>query len=666
MANTSLTTVQFRVDGAALAASEFQSGSVYGFMGYPVGTTPTPTANSDVESEGYNLARNMIAGKRLPSTNVIQAVRAVPWVANTVYDMYDDTVDLTNLDYYAYVNEGSLLHCYKVLDNNLNVPSTVQPTFSDISGANVALYQTSDGYRWKYMYSWTSAQDNLFSTGNNVPIVPNTSVIEAAIPGSIDVVLINGQGRGYNNYLTGSLQSTDIQVGGDNLTYRISNVASVVTGFYTGCLFYITSGAALGKYSMVSDYFSNSSGNFLTLSNPLSVTPTNGSQYELYPTVTVTGDGNENTEVVARALVNSISGNSVYRVEVIVPGEGFGAAYANVIANSAVNVITTANVRPIISPIGGHGANPTQELQATYVITALQFSNSELGTIPTTSQYSQVGLIRNPIWNNIQVNFSTVAGNFIVGEPILGIAKFRVISAANVSTTNAIVTSQTTFDNFNETFSANQAVLVGSSDQSKYQYSIVNNVINSTAMNFTSNSKFSNTNAVIYYASNLDSATVFGIASNNSILVTNATAGFGTGETLVGTVSGALGVISNIQISGSVKTTNTFVNMWKYTGTLNFGTFTNGETVVLGNNTAVLHSVVQNSGLATMYTVQQFGTFSVGTTVKGRSSSASFTINQVSPPEISTESLRPLYIENITPIVRSSTQSELFRITLAC
>ena len=75
----------------------------------------------------------------------------------------------------------------------------VEPT-----GTSTTIIETSDSpgvysYRWKYLY--TIDADNIlkFVTSEFVPVLSNSLVTSAANPGSIDTVVIENAGAGYNN-----------------------------------------------------------------------------------------------------------------------------------------------------------------------------------------------------------------------------------------------------------------------------------------------------------------------------------------------------------------------------------------------------------------------------------------------------------------------------------
>jgi hypothetical protein len=199
----------------------------------------------------------------------------------------------------------------------------------------------------------------LFETSRYFPIIANTTIQSIAIPGAIDIFKISGNGAFYNNYVVGTFKSLDISVGGNPLLYNLSNsVVSTVTGYYTDCLLYITSGNAQGQYISITNYNSNSLGNIITLANPLFPIPTNNTAYTIYPQVSVVSSGTQSINCVAQALINSLASNSVYRIEVLDAGAEYQyIANSSISVNAVVGVTNNAVIRAILGPNGGHGSN---------------------------------------------------------------------------------------------------------------------------------------------------------------------------------------------------------------------------------------------------------------------------------------------------------------------
>lgn len=321
MASNTLTTT-FRVQAANLFIQSIGPDvpTAYMFIAEPTPhqTNTLPDVYDDTLDTEIGTYRNLIAGKAIQASDVCLAIRNIPYVSGRVYDMYDDGNPLFfSSSYYAIVNAGTFYHVWKVLDNNMGANSLVAPDISDYD-VNDELYETSDGYRWKYMYSVDTFAVAKFATPYWFPLVPNTSVSQATVAGALDIVQIDTIGEGYSNWVTGTFSTGDIAVSGNVLLYSLaSNTSAVqIPGYYTGCVLYISSGTGVGGFQTIVNSFANPNGNFVVLAQELTQTPQNGSEFEIYPEVMIYSDGQQTTPARARALINA-TGNSVYRVEIL-------------------------------------------------------------------------------------------------------------------------------------------------------------------------------------------------------------------------------------------------------------------------------------------------------------------------------------------------------------
>lgn len=649
--------------------SEQSNSAYYVFVGDHIpkdNSSITEISESIVETQ-FDPYQNMQFGKRVSANDALLTIRNIPYTSGTVYDMYDDEDDdLLDSDYYAIVNASSYYHVFKVLDNNLGANSTIEPDFSHISGSNSYVYQTSDGYRWKYMYSVTSTVKDKFSTDDWFPLQPNTTVSAQAVDGSIDIIKIDGEGAGYHNHLSGTFTASQIRYNGEPKIYRITNSSIQVTnGFYTGCMLYISSGTGSGGYSRIVDYFVNANGNFIELADELDTTPINGSQWQINPEVIVTGHGRNLVNAVARALINASSQNSVYRIEMLNRGSGYVFASANVIANSVVSVQSPAIVRPIYSPYNGHGYDAASELHAQGLMFSIKFSNSESNTIPTINKFQQVGVVKDPIFGNTRIQISSSNGAFIANETVYKINPVRVATNATINTTSSMIT--VSGGDFVNQFTANDYVYIKSSNGTSHMLTKVNDVVNSTVINVTSNGFFACTSALVYQA-NISSNAIFLAQPNSSIIELNRVQGvLQSNDIFIGNSSGGQAVVNTIIRSNVTKGFNTFIQMNKLIGTYTSGTFTADEVVYQGASLATatalgrIHSAVVDGGTLTVYITNQQGDFSTGNIV-GATSLAIASISSTYKPELIEGSGEILFVENLLPVTRQNNQSETMRI----
>ena len=116
-----------------------------------------------------------------------------------------------------------------------------------------------------------------------------------------------------------------------------------------------------------------------------------GSNYSVAspPTITITGDG---TGAEATATVNT---TTLGIESVLIINKGQNYTYANAAFTSASG--SGAIARVVMSPPGGHGANPVEELGGSFVMINPRIRGSESGVIDTQNEIRQIALIKDPV-----------------------------------------------------------------------------------------------------------------------------------------------------------------------------------------------------------------------------------------------------------------------------
>jgi hypothetical protein len=171
----------------------------------------TPWANGDsypntaVDSINNQNAvwKNMIGGKKITGNDIAIVTKRFNWTANTVYTQYDDRANnLLNdsTQFYVLTDEYNV---YKCLFNNDGANSTIKPTYTTFNSTSTE----EDGYIWKYMYTLNTNDRRRFLTDEWMPVKrltnddasPQWGVQEAAIDGSIEIILVEDGGTGYSN-----------------------------------------------------------------------------------------------------------------------------------------------------------------------------------------------------------------------------------------------------------------------------------------------------------------------------------------------------------------------------------------------------------------------------------------------------------------------------------
>ena len=92
----------------------------------------------------------------------------------------------------------------------------------------------------------------------------------------------------------------------------------------------------------------------------------------------------------------------------MVSNKGSNYIYANVSITSA-NGTGAVAIAPV-SPIGGHGYNPTTELGVRHVMLTVNFNKDESGKLPTDIDFRQIGLLLNPLENKTATTYGLANG----------------------------------------------------------------------------------------------------------------------------------------------------------------------------------------------------------------------------------------------------------------
>ena len=378
-------TEKFRTHNAKQFIEDFsESGqSNYVFIGRPHAwsddTSPPAPANSELEEiQAYE---DMIALKKVSSTDISHGIVRYNWTTGTKYDEWrhnyssSNTTNVTNVSNfydgrgYIITDEFKVYKCLKTgMSGGSTVNSTVKPTHTSIA-------VESDGYMWKFMYSVIASDVIKFVTNDFIPV--KTLGAKSAVAGS-------GTNGGYGTTATddGSAQ------------WDVEN------GAVDGAIYHYVVTAAGSGYN-------------------------NGSTTTFTLDVNVEGDGSG-----AIATLSFASGalSSVVFKTTSSYGTGYKRASFPTL-NSAISGLTAgsgASITPIISPINGHGANPIEELGGNYCIvnSRLEFGEGS-GDFPVDNDFRRIGLIKNPV----QSSDSAIA----TGSSMTATNQLTVASDTNIS-----------------------------------------------------------------------------------------------------------------------------------------------------------------------------------------------------------------------------------------
>ena len=199
-------------------------------------TVPTPVESSN---NYYSVWNNLIAAKKVTAADMNLVVPRIDWANGTTYVEYTQDLNLfykANTSNVAYDNKFYVRNTkdqvFKCLFNNANASSTIMPEI-DIGGQlpENPYVETSDGYKWKYLYKIPSGLKEKFFTTDYMPVVVEETITNSARNGRIDILKIITPGAGFNaNVANNFLNIISIKGDGADANLRVNVQSSAANG----------------------------------------------------------------------------------------------------------------------------------------------------------------------------------------------------------------------------------------------------------------------------------------------------------------------------------------------------------------------------------------------------------------------------------------------------
>jgi len=451
---------------------------------YQVSDTAQPDPNktnapsSDTTANtSYSHWKDMIAAKKVASSDVSHVIARNNWTSGRYYSMYDDTIKFSSLtasQASQNVNSGtadttatlypmyvmnSTFKVYKCLYNNKTEsgrprPSTVEPTHTTTSAAAPAAQ--SDGYVWKYMYTISAAESLKFVTSSYIPVKQirdanaygqggtaggmavggakddssdQVLVERNAIDGALDIFVISNDGANYH------FENNKAIASGTGTTLVVSSTTLTTANAYANSSVYFTyGGTSYVRKVASSTYNSGTSQSTLTLSATLGVTlsgtmPT----CNVGPWPRVDGDGHGQELVLTANTTGGAAAGSIGGVTVVNSGNSFTTATMTVSVQPGASSPAGAIVTPIIPPKGGHGFDAVSELGGYFAMINTKLTQSESGAFTTSNDFRKIGLLKDPNTNGGFTRYTSDTADQ---------AKVITYSSANEAVTGDITITQ--------------------------------------------------------------------------------------------------------------------------------------------------------------------------------------------------------------------------------
>ena len=345
---------------------------------------PTPT--DTVQNTDFNIWRNMLAAKRVTSSDIRFAIPRYTWTTGTAYTPYSHrSTTLYSSSFYVI---NSAYNVYKCIENNAGGNSTTEPTATGTS-----IFKTADGYHSSYIPVKTLTADD-----SSV----QWDIQAAAVNGAVEFIKLTANGT---NYLStnGSFASV-----ANSTTMALASHSSGTDNIYNYSSIYISGGLGSGQLRRIINYVGSSK--TITVNGAFTTSPNTTSTYYVGPRVSVVGDGSgalAYANVTLPSLASSGTGNSINEIIMINRGTNYSKYEVVINANTSHGSSATAN--GAIAPYGGHGSDAVKELGGYNVMLSVKIDGDETGTLFTNNDFRVVGLVSNPVLesNGLEAN-STV------------------------------------------------------------------------------------------------------------------------------------------------------------------------------------------------------------------------------------------------------------------
>ena len=449
--------------------------------------TAPPTPTDSVSNTVYNHWRDMIAAKKIGSTDVSHVCPRYNWTSGSNYFAYNSANNaLFDQQFYVMTDDYNVYKC--LANNNSGGTSTVKP-----AGTGTAIISNNtDFYKWKFMYQVSAARALKFVTPSYIP-TQRVRKANLAIANTTDSSFQYDVEIAANTSGNGAVEVCHVAAGGSAYTFEVGTIAAgnrttttaqitgagVGTNGFNNNDIYFTSGTLAGEGGTISAY--NDTTDVVTWAPALSGVPASGDAYSIGPKVTITGDGHGAN--VRSSNTDGAAG--VIKDIVVVNG---GNNYGNAVATVTTTAGSGGSITPIVGPRGGHGDDAIEELGGFFVMVNSRLEYGESGNFTTNNDFRKIGLLAQPLYANGDVATASTIDQcvtatvqswnstaFVEDETVTGAvsgATGKVVDFKNNNTTLRLIDVTTGaiatngYDGISGSFQANESITGGTSGAS--------------------------------------------------------------------------------------------------------------------------------------------------------------------------------------------------------
>lgn len=369
---------------------------------------------------------NVIFGKKILNSDCKFMVKYYPWQEGQSFVQYDDAVTLEGERFYCVVgpniNDTGDYRVYKCLYNNNGGTVSNAPNFNATTTDQI--YRTADGYIWKYMYKLTQTEFEAYNAVGYIPIVDdfiyapfdsdannapaNTQPTTTGSP--IDQIFVENvdANSGYPR-ATGKLEANAALDGELKVSGDLALPLNEITNYYSGMAIVITTGGVTRIYTISTYTYGIDEDNpdaeatiqVSANDDPYGDGVTKGARFQIVPRIRIQGNGSgaEAYPIVEDGKITSIL--------VTNKGEGYHTVQANIVdplydfnPDDPNTVDIRAEIRPILSPKGGHNTDRLEEMKCRHILLYGYITEDDNNAIGATNSYSHLGIVKEPQWES--------------------------------------------------------------------------------------------------------------------------------------------------------------------------------------------------------------------------------------------------------------------------
>lgn len=432
-------TTKFKSDTTRLFVEDLKSNNYYMMVS---GIDRMDSDNTKFSQNEF--LENVLFGKKVYSDDIHFMIKYYPWQRENVYTQYDDTTNLEDQNFYAVVgptnNDTGDYRIFKCLFNNDGAQVQAPPAWN----ANTVnqIYQTADGYLWKYMYELSEIEFDAYNSLGFIPLrtefdtdpVANTGGAEVS-----DIFVTNPDDNFGYTETTGSFFQNPFNSGSVICTPDNANISQIFFYYYGQTLYAVNQNTGVSELFVIEYYSYNVTNGkveirvgtgkgltgrysiFETLvdgqGNTVYVFPGGATRFTILPQIKIEGDGTG-----AAGIPNIDNTTRIQSITLLERGSGYNNIVARVVdplydfnPDDATRTDNRAILRPVLSPFDGHNSNLIDEFHCHHFGVYAYITGEDNLQIGANNTYSSVGFVKNPIFrdgNNVILDSANTPGIF--------------------------------------------------------------------------------------------------------------------------------------------------------------------------------------------------------------------------------------------------------------